>query len=180
MPSTQTRPATHIEMVPMTVGGPFATDVDVEFMPVPKPNLPFFVYGTLRVGQGNWDWALQGRTSREQEATFAGGALFDGGAFPYMIREAGITDEHQVIGDLMDVPAENYAAVLDDLDNLEGYDPQRGINLYRRVEVDVTTADGETVRAYTYIADSSQYGRVAALPLVASGDWLRDGERFQR
>lgn len=142
--------------------------------------LPFFVYGTLRAGEGNYQWALKGRTSREREAAFIGGALFDGGGFPYMVREPGTTDEARVIGDLMEVPAEVYAEVLSDLDHLEGYNPNRAHNHYRRIEVEVTTTDGEKVLAYTYIADRSTYDHVLGLPLIESGDWVRDGGRFRR
>jgi gamma-glutamylcyclotransferase (GGCT)/AIG2-like uncharacterized protein YtfP len=175
MTTTENTTDMHIDFVPLLVDG-----VDIEVRPVPKPNLPFFVYGTLRHGQGNYEWALQGRTTREREASFVGGALFDGGAFPYMIREVGHTDNARVIGDLMDVPAEHYADVLNDLDTLEGYNPRRAQNLYQRIEIDVTTTDGETVRAYTYVADTGMYNRVLSYDVIPSGDWVRDGARFAR
>ena len=73
-----------------------------------------------------------------------------------------------------------YDDVVNDLDGLEGYyGPGYPGNMYDRVLVTVTTADGDQVEAYTYLVASALYERrVRSLPVIASGDWLnRDADR---
>ena len=137
--------------------------------------LPFFVYGTLRAGEGNHSWALAGKTASEVPATLAGGEMYTNGGYPYVIR----TDNpaEVVVGEIMTPTDAMYEQVLTALDRLETYVPGREDNHYDRVVVEVTTTDGETVRAFTYVASPSMYDHARSFPRVLSGDFVKDGKR---
>lgn len=47
--------------------------------------LPVFAYGTLRPGEGNYAWALAGKTTAEVPATVVGMVLLDGPGFPFTV-----------------------------------------------------------------------------------------------
>jgi gamma-glutamylcyclotransferase (GGCT)/AIG2-like uncharacterized protein YtfP len=135
---------------------------------------PVFVYGTLRAGEGNYSWALAGRTTREIAATLPNAVMHDNnGGFPF-VTMADATPENVVVGDLMWINPDEYAAVVRDLDGLEGYHgPDHKYNMYDRVLVTVTTETGEQVEAYTYlVAEALFESRVYSLPVVESGDWV--------
>lgn len=140
-------------------------------------HLPFFVYGTLRNPnganpQGNYRWALAGRTTQEQTATLDNAIMHaNGTAFPFV--RHGDEFDGKVVGEVMHVSAENFPSVLDDLDSLEGYRPSRAGNLYERTIVTVTLDSGEQVQAYTYQPSAASYAtRIHALPVIESGDWM--------
>ena len=98
---------------------------------------PFFVYGTLRHGQGNYR-LLAGSTTRERSALLAGHALVDLGV-PYAIHAEPTS---QVVGELMDVRPARYAEILARLDQLEGYRPTNPrYSLYLRVVRTVRLTD---------------------------------------
>lgn len=136
--------------------------------------LPVFVYGTLRTGQGNYNWALAGRTLHETPATLSGARMYDNNrGFPFVTTlDADPTDT--VTGDLMVLDPDGYRDVMRDLDGLEGYfGPGSAMNMYDRVTVTVTTADGTRVQAHTYLVAPGLYQRrVRHLPRVEYGDWL--------
>lgn len=137
--------------------------------------IPFFVYGTLRSGEGNYSWALKGRTVAEPTATLTGAVMHDNnGSFPFVTTtDADETDK--VVGDLMYIQPDLYHDVMADLDGLEGfYGPGYPGNMYERVIVTVvSSATGESVEAYTYlVADSLYQRRVRNMPVVESGDWI--------
>ncbi|MCQ9130560.1 gamma-glutamylcyclotransferase family protein [Streptomyces hilarionis] len=116
------------------------------------PELPFFVYGTLRPGQVNHDLLLRGRTLREEPARLAGALLYDGPGYPYAVEAPGEADA-MVSGDLVTARPEEYARLLADLDRLEEYAPGDPRNLYERVAREVLRVDGATpVRAWVYVA----------------------------
>jgi gamma-glutamylcyclotransferase (GGCT)/AIG2-like uncharacterized protein YtfP len=136
--------------------------------------LPFFVYGTLRPGQGNYR-LLAGHTVDEVPASLSGHALFDAG-LPYVVPRAG----HRVRGDLVTPDPARYRAVLDRLDRLEGFDPRCPAGShYRRVAVDVVVdGTGEHRAAWVYLAGeqaTDRLNRVAGrrARLVTHGDWTR-------
>ncbi len=134
-------------------------------------NLPFFVYGTLRPGQGNYR-LLAGQTVAEFPATLPGHALY-GPGLPYVT--AGEEDS-AVVGDLIYVAAERHAEVLARLDCLEGYRPDRSDNHYDREArtvryVDVDGAEATTL-AWVYLAGRWARERLRLGERIAGGDWL--------
>ncbi|WP_405768914.1 gamma-glutamylcyclotransferase [Streptomyces sp. NBC_00080] len=159
------------------------------------PELPFFVYGTLRPGEVNHDLLLRGRTLREEPARLAGAVLYQGPGYPYAVEEPGGT----ITGELVTPLPRTYVRLLAELDRLEEYVPGDPRNLYERVEREVaappvTTAprggdgrgdgDGEeggavlrgaspVVRAWVYVAAPAVADRLRARgKLIESGDWL--------
>ncbi|GAA3395886.1 gamma-glutamylcyclotransferase family protein [Streptomyces roseoviridis] len=122
------------------------------------PELPFFVYGTLRPGAYNHDRFLLGRTAAEEEAELPGAVLHDGPGYPYVVPGAG-----RVLGALMTAAPGAYGELLTVLDRVE---LPAG---YRRTARDVLrTRDGALVRAWVYEAAPG-----AALGArIGSGDWF--------
>jgi gamma-glutamylcyclotransferase (GGCT)/AIG2-like uncharacterized protein YtfP len=131
------------------------------------PRRPFFVYGTLRRGQGNYR-LLRGRTISEHEAVLPGHALHAAG-LPYVV-PAGAGD--LVVGELMFVRPSAYADVLATLDGLEGYRPGR-TSLYERIAARAQYRCGDedrAVEAWVYLAGA--HFTPSSATFVASGDWL--------
>lgn len=140
------------------------------------PELPFFVYGTLRPGEGNHDLLLRGRTLREEPARLSGALLYDGPGYPYAVEapgEAGAT----VAGELVTARPEAYARLLAELDRLEEYVPGDPRNLYERVVREVVRVDGTAAaRAWVYVAAPAiAAGLRARGNLIEGGDWLARG-----
>jgi gamma-glutamylcyclotransferase (GGCT)/AIG2-like uncharacterized protein YtfP len=133
--------------------------------------LPFFVYGTLRRGQGNYR-RLAGRTAVEYPAVLSGHALYADG-LPWVVAAE---PEARVVGELMVANPGEYVEVLADLDRLEGFrGSARGSNLYERVALEVTFVDesgsAATTMAWVYTAgDHFSEGRGAVR--VEDGDWI--------
>lgn len=135
--------------------------------------LPFFVYGTLRHGEGNYSGLLQGYTSHEVLATMPGLDMHGRSGFPYAVTNADNTQG--IVGELMYVPDEIYPQVQASLDRLEGYDPRetRGWQHYLRIVRKAYLADGTEVEAYVYVASASVAKDVReSIPLIPSGDWF--------
>lgn len=131
--------------------------------------LPVFVYGTLRPGQGNYQWALAGQTVSEVPASVAGLALYDGPGFPYAVLSD--APEDRVLGDVITIRDDAYDEVLARLDGLEGYRPGGG-GLYDRVHVTAVTGTG-AVEAWTYTVPPRRLTTVLSQHArIASGDWL--------
>ncbi len=82
------------------------------------PSLPFFVYGTLLPGQPNfilWEQAIL----EIVPASLGHARLHDMGHYPMMVEEPGAT----ISGAVITVRPDQYRAVMERLDFLEGYDP---------------------------------------------------------
>lgn len=132
--------------------------------------LPFFVYGTLKPGHGNYLRLLAGRTSSELPASLADAALYTEGPYPFLVREVGTI----VQGVLVTVPEALYAETLRRLDDLEDYSPDGGDqNLYERVVCEVLSTRG-LLRAWVYLAGSGPAQRIAAgtMRRVPNGNWI--------
>jgi gamma-glutamylcyclotransferase (GGCT)/AIG2-like uncharacterized protein YtfP len=134
-------------------------------------NRPFFVYGTLRPGQGNYR-LLAGRTVAEFPATLPGHALY-GPGLPYVT--AG-EEDWAVVGDLIFVASERYGEVLAGLDCLEGYRPgsrhchyEREARTVRYVDADGAEA---TSVAWVYLAGPAVRERLRPAERIPGGDWL--------
>ncbi|MER8007232.1 gamma-glutamylcyclotransferase family protein [Streptomyces sp. NPDC094149] len=136
-----------------------------------SPQLPFFVYGTLRPGEVNHDHFLRGRTRAEEPGRLTGSVLYDGPGYPYAVEAPG---GGEVCGELVTALPERYAELLVALDRLEEYAPGDPRNLYERVEREVRRdADDTLVRAWVYVAADSVAARLRARGRpIESGDWL--------
>ncbi|MET8167502.1 gamma-glutamylcyclotransferase family protein [Streptomyces sp. NPDC005329] len=154
------------------------------------PELPFFVYGTLRPGEVNHDLLLRGRILREEPARLSGAVLYQGPGYPYAVEEPGGT----VAGELVTPLPRVYARLLAELDRLEEYAPGDPRNLYERVEREVAVTGGRDgdrdrsgggdgdgavlrggvppVHAWVYVAAPAVADRLRARgKLIESGDW---------
>ena len=123
-----------------------------------------FVYGTLRPGYGNARlWFGYAEGEHDGEAVVNGFRLV-GHAFPYAIR-----DEHSsTVGCLVYPRLDTYDYVTDAMDMLEGVPTH-----YRRIQVPVSTPDGE-VQAWMYEpAAGSNYGHMTPVNTDEQGryDW---------
>jgi gamma-glutamylcyclotransferase (GGCT)/AIG2-like uncharacterized protein YtfP len=122
--------------------------------------LPAFVYGTLRVGFGNYRSLLQGNVDQIVPGSVRGiiHAVMGNRGFPCLFDEEGT-----VKGELMYIKRDRYIEVMFDLDMLEG----NGF-MYQRRKTTVTTENGESVTAWAYYWMGSK--RQIGL-FIRSGDW---------
>lgn len=127
---------------------------------------PVFVYGTLRLGQPNWDRLLAGRSERVVAGRLPGVVLLDCGHYPAAVERPGAGD---AFGEIVWVQPAAWPGVLAALDHLEGYDAADPDRLYDRVVRPVETAEGP-VDCWVYLAGPllADSGR----PLVPAGDWV--------
>lgn len=133
---------------------------------------PFFVYGTLRPGQGNYH-LLEGETTTEEHGIVHGYAMHSNGRFPYLVPTGNKDDIAH--GTLIEVPHERYLEIQARLDQLEGCrtgDKPSDRNHYNRILETVTVDDGVQILCWVYVPSSNLPSR---LPRVASGDWLNQG-----
>ena len=142
--------------------------------PFQVEELPVFVYGTLRTGQGNWSHLLAGNTTSEHPAVAPNHVMWSRGiAF---IADGEGEGEGEVIGDLMIIDREIYQEVMVNLDRLEGiHNRQTGAGYsYCRVKR-VVMVDGREVEAWMYHGSSEVVGGFRTNGekyRVSSGDWL--------
>lgn len=137
------------------------------------PELPFFVYGTLRPGEVNHGVFLRGRTRAEEPARLRDAVLYDGPGYPYAVEEPG----GAVTGVLVTALPETYGHLLAELDRLEEYRPGDPRNLYERVAREVVRGgDGRSVRAWVYVAAPAvAAGLRARGKPIEGGDWRERG-----
>lgn len=116
--------------------------------------LPFFVYGTLRNGLGNYRNILEGCTFSEETALFIGGDIYPvypRGGFPVLVADS----DGEVKGELMHVIEGEYDEVARKLDLLEGYmshNEEHSMYLRRKAEVLV---GGDWVECWVYLWNRS-------------------------
>ncbi len=133
------------------------------------PRLPFFVYGTLRLGEPNHVLLLRGRIARAAPAVLEGALLYEGPGYPFAVEAP--EGHGRVHGELLQPLPEAYAGVLADLDRLEEYAPGAAGNLYERLARTVHGAAGPC-RAWVYLAGErvARDLRTRGRP-IAGGDW---------
>lgn len=142
-------------------------------------NRPFLVYGTLRPGFGNYEWALKGLTVTEENLRVRGLRMYTPHVgFPYV----GWGEQADAItGTLVTVSDDIFEDVLDSLDSLEGYrgegDPG---NLYDREIIRITRDEtDEEIYAYVYLVGPRMRARLAGAPYYPEGDWERFSQRIR-
>lgn len=147
----------------------------------PTPN-PVFVYGTLRSGESNYSWALDGKTQRESRSVrLPGTRMYSNGGFPYTLDDN--SHAQGVKGDLMYAQHEHYNDVMDSLDSLEGARVLNDeANHYNRHLMYVDTGDNKFVQAWVYIPPKTSQEHIKLTTQeVESGDWhLAPRVRFRR
>ncbi|NJR64240.1 MAG: gamma-glutamylcyclotransferase [Leptolyngbyaceae cyanobacterium CRU_2_3] len=127
--------------------------------------LKLFVYGTLKPGESNYEAYCAGQAVEVQEA-IAYGELFDL-PFDYPAMTAG---DRPVYGYILSF---SNAAILDDLDELEGYssEPSLTPNEYEREEIEVFSLDGRSLgSAWVYLMSVEQAIEIGGI-LLADGRW---------
>jgi len=115
-------------------------------------------YGTLRVGEGNWQWALRDKSDHVGTFIVRGFCMYSNGSFPYALTESG-----EIIVDLFEIDD----AVLGVLDHLEGF-PQH----YQRKLIQVND-----IEAWIYYTDRVEVKRICQK--ITSGDWLKRVENLR-
>ena len=135
---------------------------------------PVFVYGTLRVGQGNHRRLLGGRTVNERPCIAEGLAMY-GHGIPYAVRSPG----SRVVGDLITIDPALYSEVLADLDRLEGYHPDRPddshfVRATRPVITNNPLPGGGTWQAFhtAWIYLAGPGVDPASMTRISGSDWL--------
>jgi gamma-glutamylcyclotransferase (GGCT)/AIG2-like uncharacterized protein YtfP len=135
--------------------------------------LPFFVYGTLRPGYGNYRHFLAPVSHTVVPARLPGALMYArGGGIPYVTLGGEPTDS--VVGALVDVAPWDYEGVLACLDRLEGHPDH-----YVRTAVEVVTETGST-KAWAYLASRRVAVALSKDWLVAGGDWASVAGRWSR
>ena len=135
---------------------------------------PFFVYGTLMVGECNRR-LLEGRVRGRTAGELGGALLFHGPGVPYPYPYA-VPDPAgagTVCGEVVEIEGEAYEQVVAELDRLEGYVPGGPPGLYDRVLRTVRTPAGP-VDAWVYLAVGATARELLRSGVrIGSGDWRR-------
>lgn len=156
-------------------------------MSCPKlEELPFFVYGTLRCGELNYQRLVQGRTVSEAAAYITNAYLLNLGRFPMMLEPtapATVAGLHppaaRIRGDLLFVHPRHYSSLLAELDMLEGYYPDEPqASLYLRVRREVLDEQGQPVTAWVYVGNPSAVSAPCAV--IPGGDWVLHRRELRR
>jgi gamma-glutamylcyclotransferase (GGCT)/AIG2-like uncharacterized protein YtfP len=136
--------------------------------------LPFFVYGTLRPGEENYERLAAGKTLRELPAVLPRHTMYSG-RYPCVV-EDGREGGSRVVGDLLFIHPALYEQVLAAFDALERFDPTQEDPWYRRVRrtVDYVAEDGSTrrIRAWVYLGGRATLATYTEADRVPSGDWF--------
>jgi len=136
----------------------------------PAPDL-LFVYGTLMRGE-RLAHIIEAQAPLAFERAHCRGALLDLGDYPGLVHNVA-GDKHSVVhGELISL--RDGAAALLVLDEVEGFVAAgHRDNLYQRCRVVVTTGDGRSVHAWTYVHVADRQGATT----IAGGDWRASRRR---
>jgi gamma-glutamylcyclotransferase (GGCT)/AIG2-like uncharacterized protein YtfP len=135
--------------------------------------LPFFVYGTLKPGESNYEAYLEGRCVTTRSAIMRNAAVFSDGQYPYLITDSrAVPPDDIAYGVVIEVAAPYYEETLARLDWLEDYKPNSPWSMYDRVTAIVETADGP-VEVWTYVGGPQSLAAIRAgrLVYIPGGVW---------
>ena len=139
-----------------------------------REHLPFFVYGTLRPGEENYERLAAGTTLREVPAVLPRHTMY-AGHYPCVVEDDG-EEASRVVGDLLFIHPARYEQVLAAFDALEGFDPTQEDPWYRRVTrtVDSIAEDGspQHITAWVYLGGRATLASYTEADRVPSGDWF--------
>jgi gamma-glutamylcyclotransferase (GGCT)/AIG2-like uncharacterized protein YtfP len=143
-----------------------------------REHLPFFVYGTLRPGEENYERLAAGTTLREVPAVLPGHTMY-AGRYPCVVEDNGEGEDKGasgVVGNLLFIHPARYEQVLAAFDALERFDPMQEDPWYRRVRraVDYAAEDGSTrhITAWVYLGGRATRATYTEADRVPSGDWF--------
>jgi gamma-glutamylcyclotransferase (GGCT)/AIG2-like uncharacterized protein YtfP len=131
-----------------------------------------FVYGTLRPEEAPEEIrAVVARLRPAGEGTVPG-IIFDLGEYPGAVIDPG--SGQRIHGMVFELPADE--SVFGPMDGYEGFSPEDlAGSLFLRVKERVELDAGGSVEAWVYVYNLPPAGA----PVVASGRWLRRGERTE-
>ena len=135
-------------------------------------NLRFFVYGTLKPGEVNYNLYCTGKVVEAKRAIAFGQLFHLPLGYPAMIPGEGL-----VQGFLLTFVD---PAILRVLDELEDYDPYRAAaeNEYNRQQIEVYDLAKETLGlAWAYLMTSEQVQQLQGVPII-SESWSQFRESF--
>jgi gamma-glutamylcyclotransferase (GGCT)/AIG2-like uncharacterized protein YtfP len=139
-----------------------------------RKHLPFFVYGTLRPGEENYERLAAGKTLREVPAVLSRHTMY-AGLYPCVVEDEG-EGGSRVVGDLLFIHPALYEQVLAAFDALERFDPTQEDPWYRRVMrmVDSVAEDGspQRITAWVYLGGGATLATYTEADRVPSGDWF--------
>jgi gamma-glutamylcyclotransferase (GGCT)/AIG2-like uncharacterized protein YtfP len=139
-----------------------------------REHRPFFVYGTLRPGEENYQLFAAGKTLCEVPAVLPRHVMY-AGRYPCVV-EDDCEGGSRVVGDLLFIHPALYEQVLAAFDALERFDPTQEDPWYRRVTrtVDYVAEDGNSRRitAWVYLGGRTTVATYTETDRVPSGDWF--------
>lgn len=140
------------------------------------PQLPVFVYGTLRPGQGNYRHLLADHAIMDRPAQVHGYALY-GAGIPYAVPER----DSVIHGSVVWIDPAAYAATLLDLDHLEGYRLDRPTQShYVRVQRIATSptapsaAGSRNATHQVWMYEAGPRFNRDSFRRIESGDWVAE------
>ncbi|MBO1346407.1 MAG: gamma-glutamylcyclotransferase [Hormoscilla sp. GUM202] len=130
-------------------------------------DLKFFVYGTLKPGEVNYERYCAGKVVASQRA-IAMGLLF---ALP-MGFPAMIPGKQPVHGFLLTFNDPTILPTFDELEDYHGDDRPEGVNLYNRIQIEVFQSDGLSLGlAWAYLMTPEQVQQFGG-ELLPDGCWI--------
>jgi gamma-glutamylcyclotransferase (GGCT)/AIG2-like uncharacterized protein YtfP len=137
---------------------------------------PFFVYGTLILGQPN-DFYWEDCIETALEAAFPNGRLFDMGTFPMLLEGDGGLVKGQIMIPFSDLNDQTYQLLVQRLDTLENYNPDDVANSpYYRVLRQVFLPDNQPLMAWVYLGRPTY---TKGRSLISDGDWVNHSHSTQ-
>jgi gamma-glutamylcyclotransferase (GGCT)/AIG2-like uncharacterized protein YtfP len=127
-----------------------------------EDTVKFFVYGTLRVG-GHFAKQFDKARISSTPAKLKGQLFNVSGWFPGIV----LGGDEDVYGEVHEYS--DGKRVKSIFDSIEGYSEGRESNMYNRMEVEVVTAEGDTIKAFAY-----EFGKPEQL--LESGNKIENGK----
>lgn len=126
-------------------------------------NLPYFVYGTLRPGNGNFKRYLEGKSFHLRPAKLTGFVMVSLGGFPMAIETGNKKDV--IVGELVSLRPKEFASTTKSLDALEGYP-----SFYDKL---IVSAEAEEIMSDNVVKLRDEEAYVYASPEVHAEKYLK-------
>ena len=122
-----------------------------------------FIYGTLLPEVPGPELTQFTDKARHLGSGHVAGTLYDLGDFPGAALEE--NSGRRIVGEVFELLEGE--AVLDLIDDYEGFVSSRGGSLFTRASAEVKLADGRTLQCWIYTYDRDPFDA----PVIGSGDW---------